>query len=61
MNENDAKRPVLERQPFHAAELGGVVREEPETASVSGNEEIVGAVSAGNASFLRRQIRALTY
>src|SRR5688572_8888009 len=39
------KRPVLERQPFHAAELGGVVRDEPEpeTAGVRGNEEIVGA------------------
>ena len=36
---------MLERQPFHATELGGVVGDEPEpkTACVSGDEEIVGA------------------
>src|SRR5207249_1141240 len=41
----NGKRPVLQRQPFHAAELSGVVRDEPEpqTARVSGNEEIVGS------------------
>src|SRR5687767_12625871 len=41
----NGQRPVLQRQPFHAAELGGVVRDEPEpkTACVSGYEEIVGA------------------
>src|SRR3990172_1161106 len=39
----NGKRPVLERQPFHADELGSVVGDEPEpeTARVSGNEEIV--------------------
>jgi hypothetical protein len=35
------KRPILKRQPAYAAELGGVVCDEPEpeTAGVSGNEE----------------------
>jgi hypothetical protein len=41
----NGEHPVLERQPFHAAELGGIVRDkpDPEAAFVSGNEEIVGS------------------
>jgi hypothetical protein len=38
-------RPVLERQPVHAAELSSVVRDEPEPqrARVGGDEEIIGS------------------
>jgi len=41
----NGERPVLERQSLDAPEHGGVVRHQPqpETACVSGNEEIVGA------------------
>lgn len=41
----NGQRPVLERESFHAAELGGVVRDEPEPerARVSGDEEVVGS------------------
>src|SRR5205823_8638909 len=40
----NSKRPVLERQTLHAAELGGVVRDEPESESVCmcGDKEIIG-------------------
>ena len=39
------QRPVLERQSLHAAELGRVVRHEPEPerARVSGDEEVIGS------------------
>ena len=36
-SETSGQRPVLERQSFHAAELGGVVRDEPELAEDRGN------------------------
>ena len=42
---NRTRRPIFERQTFHAIEFGDVVRDqsEPEAAGVSGNEEIIGA------------------
>src|SRR3954452_15727092 len=41
----NGQRPVLDRQPSHAPEFGGVVRDErvSKTTGVSGNEEIVRA------------------
>jgi len=41
----NGQRPVLERESLHAAELGGVVRDEPEPerARVSGDEEVIGS------------------
>ncbi len=41
----NGQRPVLERESLHAAELGSVVRDEPEPerARVSGDEEVIGS------------------